>query len=138
MPDEKPAPLPLTGEEVQNAILFKVQESLQKTCHLKYDNAYTSFKADISVKLVLSDYGREVRDNHNVSMEIHTDADAPNPPSTFESNVTMEPAPPNQVRVETEQPVPVVSVEGGKRTVKHLRYAPRKSKIGQEVKTDGN
>lgn len=138
MPDDKPAPLSLSGEEIQEAILFKVQESLKKSCHLILDCAYTQFKAEISVKLTLSDYGREVKDNHSVHVsevaQLSVEEIEKALAQTHESNVTMEPMPPNQVRVETEQPVPVVAVQGGKRVVKHLKYAPRKSKIGQEVK----
>ena len=151
MPDEKPAPLPLTGEEVQEAILYKVVQSLSKTCHLKVDNAYTAFKAEISIKLTLSDFGRQVSDNHIVkesgempgvccecptvgpeedTVGLSVD-DCPihgKKSRTVEANVTMEPMPPNQVRIETDQAVPVPTVENGKKVVKHLRYAARKPK----------
>ena len=127
MPDEKPAPMPLTGEEVQEAILYKVVQSLSKTCHLKVDNAYTSFKAEISIKLTLSDFGREVKDNHIVT-ESHDTGLQGGPERVIEANVVMEPMPPNQVRIETDQAVPVPTVEGGKKVIKHLRYAARKPK----------
>lgn len=128
MPDEKPAPLPLTGEEVQEAILYKVASSLARTCHLKVDNAYTSFKAEISIRLTLSDFGRQVSDNHSVTEQGDSGLDPENEPRQVEANVTMEPMPPNQVRIETDQDVPVPTVEGGKKVIKHLRYAARKAK----------
>ena len=128
MPDERPEPLPLSGEEVQEAILYKVAESLGKTCHLKFDNAYTSFKAEIDIRLVLSDYGREVKDNHKVSTSHDTGAEATSEPRQVEAHVALDPTPPNQVRIETDQPVPVVTNEGGKRVIRNLKYAPRKSK----------
>lgn len=127
MPDEKPAPLPLTGEEVQEAILYKVATSLAKTCHLKVDNAYTSFKAEISIRLTLSDFGRQVNDNHIVSEQGDTGLEAEST-RVVDANVTMDPMPPNQVRIETDQTVPVPTVEGGKKVIKHLRYAARKPK----------
>lgn len=132
MPDEKPAPLPLSGEEIQEAILFKIQQSLGRTCHLIHDSAYTSFRAEISVKLTLSDFGREVRDNHILDLAEDSGLVPQTEPRTLESNITMEPMPPNQVRVETEQAVPVAVVEGGKRTIRRVKYAARKSKIGPE------
>ena len=128
MPDEKPAPLPLTGEEVQEAILYKVAASLARTCHLKVDNAYTSFKAEITIRLTLSDFGREVKDNHIVTEQVDTGIPDESEPRSMEANVTMEPMPPNQLRIETDQAVPVSTVEGGKKVVKHLKYAARKPK----------
>lgn len=142
MPDERPAPLPLTGEEVQEAILYKVAQSLSRTCHLKVDNAYTSFKAEITIRLTLSDFGREVKDNHIVKEEgsifvppemeeqLRKDGMPIGEPRTVEATLTMEPMPPNQVRIETDQAVPVPTVEGGKKVIKHLRYAARKPKQG--------
>jgi len=131
MPDEKPAPLPLTGEEVQEAILYKVASSLARSCHLRATDAYASFKAEISIKLTLSDFGREVKDNHIVSDQGDSGLPAESDPRSVESNVTMEPMPPNQVRIETDQAVPVPTVEGGKKVVKHLKYAARKPKAQQ-------
>ena len=129
MPDEKPAPMPLSGEEVRAAILFKVEESLGRTCNLRFDDAYSSFKAEISIKLTLSDFGREVRDNHNVSAHAETTLEA-GEVKAVEANLTIGPAPPNQVRVETGQPVPIVVVEKGKQVVKHVKYASKKVQSG--------
>jgi len=44
----------------------------------------------------------------------------------MDANVVMEPMPPNQVRIETDQAVPVPTVEGGKKVIRHLKYAARK------------
>jgi len=131
MPEEKPAPLPLSGDEVKEAILFRVQESLNKHCALMHDNAYTSFTADISIRLKLSDYGREVVDNHFVRAE-ETSGLPDTSSRLVEANVTIQPAPPNQVRVESDQPVPVLVKEGEKTKIRHIKYAPRKkSEIGR-------
>src|SRR5271157_3018507 len=106
MEQETIQPLPLTGQEVQDAILFKVQESLAHTCNLHFDNSYSAFTAEISIKLVLQDYGREVRDNHKVHVSEIAEltpeqiAEFEQPARAVESNLVMEPAPPNQVRVE--------------------------------------
>lgn len=126
MAEEKLAPLPLTGEEVQEAVLAKIEESFNRTCHLKYDNAYTEFRAKIKIELELFDYGRKVEDNHEVKIEGMSGILAQAAARVVEANITMEPVPPNQARVESGQPVPVVVVENGKRVVKHLKYAARK------------
>lgn len=119
---------PLSGEEVQEAVLYKIRESMAKTCNLRPDDAYTSFRAEIEIHLTLSDYGREVSDNHKVIAQEVTDAVPPYVGDTrnYEVEITMEPAPPNQVRIETEQKVPVEVTEDGKKVTKLVRYAPRK------------
>jgi len=132
MADEKPKALPLSGEEIKKAILYKVEESLEKTCHLKDDTAYTSFKGSISIKLVLSDFGREVMDNHEVHAEHLDNVSLQKFAETShaeEHTLKIEPAPPNQVRIETEQGVPVQSVEGGKTVTRNLKYARRKANV---------
>lgn len=128
MADEKPAPLPLNGDEVKEAILYKINESLGRTCHLSHDNAYASFMADISIRLKLNDFGREQRDNHIVqAMEpANIPAEELEQMRSMETNLTIVPAPPNVVRTETNQPVPVPTLENGKRVIKPVRYAPRK------------
>lgn len=126
MEQETVQPRPLSGAEVKNALLYKVEHSLNRSGFLHDDNAYSSFKAEISIKLTLADFGREVRDNHIVSEA--ADTGLPGEPETVESNLVMEPAPPNQVRVETGQAVPVTTVIDGKAQTRHVRYAPRKAK----------
>ena len=122
---EQIMPLALSGEEVKEAIMFKVRQSLSRTCNLHNDSAYTSFKAEILIRLTLSDYGRDVSDNHLVEVESNSGLEG-SEPRTVESNVTLEPMPPNQLRVETDQPVPVKTTEKGKQVIKHVKYAQRK------------
>ncbi len=125
MPNEKIQPQPLSGEEVQNALLYRIAESLCKSCHLHRDNAYSSFRADISIQLTLNDYGREQKDNHQIAVVENTGL--PGDERKIEANVVMEPAPPNQVRVETGQDVPVTTVVEGKQVTRKIRYAARKA-----------
>ena len=127
---------PLTGEEVQEAVLHKIKESMSKTCNLRPDDAYTSFRAEITIRLTLSDYGREVSDNHHVVAQGVTDAVPPYVGDTteHEEHITMDPMPPNQVRIESDQRVPVEVTEDGKKVTKHVRYAPRKTpKVGPTI-----
>lgn len=119
---EKQVPLPLTGAEVREAILFRIEESLLKTCHLNESSAYTSFSGEITIKLKLSDFGREVPDNHVVTVQEGDLADA----REVSADVTIAPAAPNTVRVETGQDVPVKTVEDGKQVVKKVKYQARR------------
>src|SRR6267154_1287211 len=127
MDNEKLQPQPLSGREVKNALLYAVEHELNKSGHLHDDNAYTSFKAEISIKLTLSDFGREVKDNHEVMESVETGIEG-TPAYVEESNVIVQPAPPNQVRVDTQQPVPVTTVVDGKATTRNVKYAARKAK----------
>ena len=127
MENEKLQPTPLSGQEVQDAILFKVSEDLRKSGQLHFDNAYSSFSAKIRIELILSDYGREVRDNHEITEAMDTGLEG-TPEYVQESNLVMEPMPPNQLRVETEQAVPVTTVVDGKQKTRHVKYTARKAK----------
>lgn len=126
MPDEKAAPLPLNGDEVKEAILFKINESLNRTCHLIHDSAYTSFRAKVTISLELNDFGRIQPDNHIVTAEEDSGLASQGQMRQVDANLTIDPQPPNQLRVDTDQPVPVRSTENGKTVVRNIRYTPRK------------
>jgi hypothetical protein len=137
MQSEKSIPLPLTGEEVQEAVVAKLRECMQKNCHLSLGNAYTAAKIEVSVKMVLYDYGREIRNNEAASVDIETGVPNDAEPVTSEGTVQFgdksladpeKPMSVNEFRVESEQPVPVQTVADGKKVTKHLKYAPRKPK----------
>lgn len=134
MPNEKPVVLPLTGTEVQDAILYKLAESMEKTCHLIPSTAYSAFSAEITVKIRLVDYGNVVQDNHAVKVSEQV-AGAPEGRAE-EHAYTLEipEAPPNVVRTETSQEVPVLATEGGKQVIKKVRYAKPKNQPQQVAK----
>ena len=132
MESEKSIPLPLTGEEIQEAVVFKLRECMQKNCHLSLGNAYTSAKIDIKISMTLFDYGREVRNNEIA--QVHLDSELPNESAAQEvtGELITDPMPPNLLRQEVDLPVPVESVIDGKKVtkhLKHLKYAPRKAKV---------
>jgi hypothetical protein len=128
MDSEKSLPLPLTGKEIQEAVHFKLAECMEHNCHLHEGNAYTSARIEVSVKMVLFDYGREVRNNEAVTVAVDSGIPAESDPVESDGYVTMEPMPPNQFRVDTDQPVPVQTIVDGKPKTRHLKYTPRKSK----------
>src|SRR5208282_349286 len=127
MESEKFIPLPLTGEEIQEAVVFKLRECMQKNCHLSFGNAYTSAKIEIKISMTLFDYGREVRNNEIATVEL--DSELPNESAAQEvtGELTIDPMPPNILRQEVDLPVPKESVIDGKKVIKYLKYAPRKA-----------
>jgi hypothetical protein len=132
MAEERAVPLPLSGEEVREAILFKISESLSRTCNLRNDDAYTSFEADITIHLRLDDYGREVKDNHIVTVKEGQSATLnyePGPMHEVNVSLALAKQPPNRVRVETGQSVPVKTTQDGKQVIRKVKYAARKGAI---------
>ena len=126
MDNEKPLPLPLSGDEVRAGIMAKIEESLSRSCHLKFDNAYTKVKAKIRIELELDDYGRAVLDNHEVAVTQEVEGLESADTRQAEANITMEPVPPNVFRTSTGQAVPVQVKSGKKTEIKHVQYSPRK------------
>lgn len=129
MESEKSIPLPLTGDEVKEGAIAKVRECLDKSCHLASGNAYTSCRFEITVKMTLFDYGREVRNNEIVTGEIDSGIPQEGAALAVEETLTVEPMPPNQFRQETEQAIPVQTVVDGQKKIRHLKYQPRKAKV---------
>ena len=128
MESEKSIPLALSGEEIQEAVLYKVRECMGKSCHLASGNAYTSVRFEVTVKMTMFDYGREVRNNEIVTGEIDSGIPQEGAALAVEETLAVEPMPPNQLRQETDQAVPVQTVVDGKKKIRHLKYAPRKAK----------
>src|ERR1700747_483000 len=126
MENERPLPLPLSGSEGKDGIMAKIEESLSRSCHLKFHNAYTKVMAKIRIELQLDDYGRAVADNHEVAVTQEVEGLQGEETRQVEANITMEPVPPNVFRTSTGQPVPVQVKTGKKTEIKHVQYSPRK------------
>jgi hypothetical protein len=124
---ERVLPENLSGEEIRIAILDKLGRRLEKDGYLSPTTSYNYFNAEISIKVRATDVGRDVE--VNVAENI-TPVD--NPPENedvhleeSEGSFSIAAAPPNQVREETGQEVPVLTTQDGKPTIKKVRY-PRK------------
>jgi hypothetical protein len=129
MESEKSIPLPLNGEEIQEATLFKLRECMQKNCHLSLGNSYAKVRIEVFVKMILTDIARpDVSNNVAATVELDSGLASESEPETVEATLMVEPMPPNQLRQETDQAVPVQTVIDGKKVTKHLKYAPRKVK----------
>jgi hypothetical protein len=123
---EKVLPLALSGEEVRKAICDRLDQVLARDCRLTPEKAYQFFSAKITVHVECTDIGRvEV-----IDQEVPATLGEPDENEAlehFDAEFEMAPAPPNEVRVESGQPVPVETKDSsGKATQKGIRYS-RKS-----------
>lgn len=103
---EKTLPLPLSGAEVKQAVLDAVEQALSKDCYLHPSASYDFFDGKVTIYLKLNDMGRE----DVVKMEAKASSGT-EPQDAVGTTVEMkfEAKPPNQVRVESGQPVPTSS-----------------------------
>lgn len=113
--------LPLSGEEVIEAIVSKVRDRLRLDCYLNSTCAYEAFSAEIAVKLKLNDSGREslvdqlIKSSAGNLLETSTDE--------TDDSFLIDEAAPNEVRVDTNQPVPMLTTDAqGKPEIKRVSY----------------
>lgn len=122
--NETSIPLELSGEEVRIVILKKLEDRLMRTGNLSDQRAYSSFKAKITVEMVLDDHGLETKEVALAEAsegELSEDA-----PEVENVEVEIEPAPPNMVRAENDLPVPVIVDVNGKTEIKKVHYQPKR------------
>jgi len=117
---------PLSGEEIKDQILFDVMKSLEKTCNLADATAYGSYEGEITIRLRLNDLGRITADGHVVKVG---EGEVPVEVPETAADIEIVPQPPNEVRVETGQPVPVLTEVDGKVVERKVKYQARKQKI---------
>ena len=119
---------PLSGAEVIKAIQDQLGRRLEKDCFLSPNLAYDTFECTVTVSLKCHDVGRvaEVNVTETVkaqgemvdSEDIHLEQS--------KAEFQMDPAAPNEVRVETGQPVPVLGKgDNGKPEIKQVRYSKK-------------
>jgi hypothetical protein len=120
---EKTVADPLSGAEVKAAILDRIKTALDHDCFLHDSASYDFFTGTVKISLSCHDGGFE----NKVELTAAAAQGDPVVPAT-EANVEidLEKAPPNQVRVETGQPVPTAS---GKK----IKYSRKTAKAAQGV-----
>lgn len=121
MAPEKVLPLPLSGEEIRKAILDRLSQRLEKDGFLNMVLCYDYYSAKVTIEIHAHDCGRAA--DVNVT-EILTQGQEPEGGAEgTEGEFEIEPQPPNTERVETGQPVPVLSrSKDGQPEVKKVRY----------------
>jgi hypothetical protein len=127
--------MPLSGEEVIDAVLDRLRQKLQRDCFLSRNMAYESFDGSFMIELRLKDNGRvaEVQTTVNVS---HGES-AKNQKPIVVAGKFNEMAP-NDVRQHANLPIPtVVDTQEGKREMKSVKYA-RPPQPAQDVDPGDN
>jgi len=128
---EKVLNLPLSGAEVQEALLDRVEQALRRDCNLHPNNSYDVFSARITIDLKLHDMGTEYP--VKIEAKLAMGEEVENMVSKTATAEMVE-KPPNEVRVESGQGVPV-SARGpdGRPTIKHMKYARNRVKLAKEA-----
>lgn len=125
---ERVLPNPLSGEEVVRAILDKVGNSLRRDCFLSPNLSYDYFTCEVKLSVRCHDVGRTAEVNVAETVaggEIEESEDAALEAADAEFQI--EAAPPNEVRVDTGQEVPVLTKRAdGKPEVRQVRYSKKK------------
>jgi len=127
---EKVLPLPLSGEEVRTAILDKISQSLQRDCFLSPNLAYDFYQAHVKLHVTCHDVGREAQIKVDETVTVGDNPDALLEQADAEFDIV--PEPPNTVRVESGQDVPVLTKGAtGKAEIRGIRYARSKGKVAK-------
>ena len=117
----------LSGKEVREAILFDIRRALENDDRLSEHFAFDSFSYKISFYISLptgvqTEFSREIGGGVG---------DVGEPDETIQSEVARPPQAPNDVRYETEQPIPVLSTDDKGNTVEKMVSYKGKDRSGR-------
>lgn len=126
---ERVLPEALSGEEIRIAILDQLMTRLSKDGFLNSAHAYSHYSAKVTIHIECHDLGREdVVDVTETAAPVKTD-DENAALEQFDAELIVDPQPPNDVRVETGQSVPVLTTDPeGKPAIKGIRYSRKANK----------
>lgn len=116
---------PLSGLEIRKAILDRIGNSLNKDCYLSENLAYDYFTATVKISVKCHDVGRAATVEQEITVsqgEVSDDVHLEEAEAEFD----MEAQPPNEVRVESGQDVPVLTKgTDGHPEIKGIRYSKK-------------
>lgn len=125
--------LPLSGLEIRKAILDHVGRRLQGDCYLNDDTAYDRMECTITISLKCHDVGRVAAIDQTIV--VRGMAPEANPDDALlelaDAEFQINSNSPNQTRVESGQPVPVLGTKDGKPDIKSVKY-PRHAVGGKQ------
>ena len=124
----------LSGTEVVEAIKHRVGQILSRDCFLSGNMAYESFEAKIHISIKCKDIGHSPEIEQTITAkggpDIGVSYKDPVEASRVESDELedeMDSKAPNEVRVESDQPVPIlVENADGRAEIKRVHYARSK------------
>lgn len=129
MESERESPRPLQADEIKTGIAQiiadAVYDKLGTTCNL-FGRAYPKFRGTVKIHLELDDFGMTTEDNHELKVE-GGEGDIGTGSVPLDLDIEIPEVPPNQFRMDTDQPIVKTVVEDGKVVEKRVKYQPRKS-----------
>jgi hypothetical protein len=125
MAQERTLAKPLAGNEIIRAIVQKIEAQLQRDCFLAPHIAYASFSFQATIRVQFQNTGTSIKETH-VSAGGGGGEITNEEMQSTEVEVSDEPKPPNDVRVETGQGVPaLVTKPTGGVEEKKIKYQQR-------------
>ncbi len=120
-------PEPLSGTEIIEAVLSRVRQQLMRDCFLSANCAYESFEGRITVQVRAVDAGRNADVDQTIVANAGGPYDAEKPGAIeVESIDEIEKEPPNVVRRESGQGVPVMTEDSsGHKETRRVHYQRR-------------
>jgi hypothetical protein len=121
----------LSGAEIKAALTKYIMDALRKECHLRDDWSYMKFDAKINISIRLHDVGGVNTVEREIVLDQGEIPEGENPDELleqFDAELEIGEQDPNTVRQETEQPIPVLTTENGKPTIKRVKYSPKGKK----------
>lgn len=124
MPAERTLNKPLSGPEIIESIVSDIRKTLERDCFLAPHMAYPSYSCDGQLNIKFQ--GTAVKSS-TAYVRASTGEPDPSLPIQEETvSVDVEPKPPNEVRRESGQAVPVLAKTAtGKLEEKAVKYAPK-------------
>jgi len=120
MPTEKVLNLPLSGDEIIEIILRRIESRLRHDCFLAPAMTYNGFSYDLNMTVKFKDMmlGKETLIWDNTAQGDVTDAVDHPVSEQFESGDS-----PNGTRIEHDLPIPVQTQEGRRTVIRKRKFA---------------
>jgi hypothetical protein len=120
---EKTLNSPLSGEEIQKAIRDQIEQKMRKDCYLNPNHAYDWYTAEIEIHYGLHDVGTTLEGEAKIT---YSYGEKPLPPAEVkegEVGMSIQAESPNRVRVQSGQPVHVLTKDKeGHSIVEGIKY----------------
>jgi hypothetical protein len=120
--NERTLARPLSGAEVRQAILNRIEAQLARDCFLVPHLGYASFSFQAEIRIQFQYTGTSIRQTQ-VNAQGKGGNETDDPVESVDVHVAEEPKPPNEVRVDSGQGVPTIARSAtGKVEERRVRY----------------